>query len=84
MRTLSLFGGRHFYQGFLWLVKELKEEALKRYTTMKGSEPEQLVSGSDDFTLFLWRPAESKKPISRMTGEVEGKSLPPALHHWCL
>ena len=29
---------------------------------------ERLVSGSDDATLFLWKPSESKKPIIRMTG----------------
>ena len=27
-----------------------------------------LVSGSDDFTMFLWKPGESKKPVARMTG----------------
>lgn len=34
----------------------------------QGSGPERLVSGSDDFTLFLWKPAEDKKPLERMTG----------------
>ena len=29
---------------------------------------ELLVSGSDDFTLFLWQPAVGKKNIARMTG----------------
>uniref|UniRef100_A0A3Q3N111 Notchless protein homolog 1 n=1 Tax=Mastacembelus armatus TaxID=205130 RepID=A0A3Q3N111_9TELE len=33
-----------------------------------ASAPERLVSGSDDFTLFLWNPAEDKKPLARMTG----------------
>ena len=32
---------------------------------------EVLVSGSDDFTLFLWNPADSKKHIARMTGMRE-------------
>lgn len=27
-----------------------------------------MVSGSDDFTLFLWQPSQDKKPIARMTG----------------
>ena len=27
-----------------------------------------LVSGSDDFTLFLWKPGSEKTPIARMTG----------------
>lgn len=34
----------------------------------QGEAPERLVSGSDDFTLFLWKPAEEKKPVARMTG----------------
>lgn len=29
------------------------------------------MSGSDDFTLFLWHPTESKKPIARMTGHQQ-------------
>ena len=26
------------------------------------------MSGSDDATMFLWRPEDSKKPLTRMTG----------------
>ena len=52
-----------------FVVNELKEKALQRYNAMKGSDPEQLVSGSDDFTLCLWNPGENKKPVARMTGE---------------
>ncbi|XP_065830638.1 notchless protein homolog 1-like isoform X3 [Oscarella lobularis] len=50
---------------------ELGKLALTRYTTEKGTKPELLVSGSDDFTLFLWNPSESKKPIARMTGHQQ-------------
>ncbi|XP_071537071.1 notchless protein homolog 1 isoform X1 [Panulirus ornatus] len=32
---------------------------------------ERLVSGSDDFTLFLWEPAKDRKPIERMTGHQQ-------------
>ncbi|XP_011629781.1 notchless protein homolog 1 isoform X2 [Pogonomyrmex barbatus] len=32
---------------------------------------ERLVSGSDDFTLFLWKPEKEKKPIARMTGHQQ-------------
>uniref|UniRef100_A0A8C9UBR2 Notchless protein homolog 1 n=1 Tax=Scleropages formosus TaxID=113540 RepID=A0A8C9UBR2_SCLFO len=49
-------------------LEELKEKALQRYTKVRGQEPERLVSGSDDFTLFLWKPAEDKKPVARLTG----------------
>ncbi|KAJ6948412.1 hypothetical protein NC651_002680 [Populus alba x Populus x berolinensis] len=34
---------------------------------MKGGAPERLVSGSDDFTMFLWEPAVSKDPKAQMT-----------------
>jgi ribosome assembly protein 4 len=33
-----------------------------------GSEGERLVSASDDFTLFFWKPEDSKTPLIRMTG----------------
>ncbi|XP_055244444.2 notchless protein homolog 1 isoform X1 [Gorilla gorilla gorilla] len=49
-------------------LQELKERALSRYNLVRGQGPERLVSGSDDFTLFLWSPAEDKKPLTRMTG----------------
>ncbi|KAI3373673.1 hypothetical protein L3Q82_022267 [Scortum barcoo] len=49
-------------------LEELKEKALQRYNKVRSSAPERLVSGSDDFTLFLWNPAEDKKPLARMTG----------------
>ncbi|CEP09213.1 hypothetical protein [Parasitella parasitica] len=48
--------------------EEAKAAALARYSTFKGSGPERLVSGSDDFTMFFWEPEKSKKPITRMTG----------------
>lgn len=30
-----------------------------------------MVSGSDDFTLFLWNPEKDKKPIARLTGHQQ-------------
>ncbi|XP_074105964.1 notchless protein homolog 1 [Cotesia typhae] len=45
--------------------KDLQERALKRYQALGD---EKLVSGSDDFTLYLWNPEKDKKPIARMTG----------------
>lgn len=29
------------------------------------------MSGSDDFTMFLWDPSGSKKPLQRMTGHLQ-------------
>ncbi|CAJ0845945.1 7442_t:CDS:10 [Entrophospora sp. SA101] len=48
---------------------QAKEWALARYqAVVKGAKSEKLVSGSDDFTMFLWDPSISKKPIERITG----------------
>ncbi|MFS8027503.1 putative transcription factor WD40-like family [Helianthus anomalus] len=51
--------------------EEMKTAALERYNKMKGNAPERLVSGSDDFTMFLWEPSVSKHPKTRMTGHQQ-------------
>nr|GMC52978.1 notchless protein homolog [Ipomoea batatas] len=51
--------------------EEMKKVALERYNKMRGNAPERLVSGSDDFTMFLWEPAVSKHPKTRMTGHQQ-------------
>lgn len=38
---------------------------------LSPAKRELLVSGSDDFTLILWNPANEKKPILRMTGHQQ-------------
>ncbi|KAL1445340.1 hypothetical protein MTO96_029240 [Rhipicephalus appendiculatus] len=48
--------------------EELQRRAEQRYKEARGSEPERLASGSDDFTLALWLPETSKKPAAHMTG----------------
>ena len=52
-------------------VSECKETAGKRYASVltKNSQ-ELLVSGSDDFTLFIWNLKDSK-PIIRLTGHQQ-------------
>lgn len=45
-----------------------KQAALERYNAAKGKQPERLVSGSDDFTMFFWEPEANKKPLARLTG----------------
>ena len=42
-----------------------------RYEALVKQGPERLVSGSDDFTLYLWDPLEGKRPIHRMTGPIK-------------
>ncbi|EFO25997.1 WD-repeat protein HUSSY-07 [Loa loa] len=48
-----------------------QKEALHRYEKAKGTCGELLVSGSDDFTLFFWKPTDEKKPRTRMTGHQQ-------------
>lgn len=44
---------------------------MHRYEAARGGRPERLASGSDDFTMFLWEPATSQKPVARMTGHLQ-------------
>jgi hypothetical protein len=57
----------------------VRAHAVERYEKMKGVGPERLASGSDDFTLFLWDPVNSKKPLARMTGKRMRASFPTFL-----
>lgn len=52
-------------------AEELARKAKERYDAVRNGESERLVSGSDDFTLFLWRPEEEKKPIARLAGHQQ-------------
>ncbi|XP_053212357.1 notchless protein homolog 1-like isoform X2 [Panonychus citri] len=51
-------------------IDDLAQVALERYNKARG-EKERLVSGSDDFTLFLWEPEDAKKHVARMTGHQQ-------------
>jgi ribosome assembly protein 4 len=51
--------------------QEAQQAAYEKYLAVKGSRAERLVSGSDDCTLFLWEPATSEKPVTRMTGHQQ-------------
>lgn len=48
-----------------------KAQALKRYKAATGGKPERLISGSDDFTMFMWEPSTSKTPLQRLTGHQQ-------------
>lgn len=50
---------------------QAKEIALKRYQNALKGRTEKLVSGSDDFTMFLWEPSEKKQHVERMTGHQQ-------------
>lgn len=54
-----------------------KQEALKiasdRYSLVlrQSGDYERLISGSDDFTMFLWTPSRQTKPIARLSGHIQ-------------
>ena len=48
--------------------REMKEYALQRYRNSLDARGEILVSGSDDFTMYMWQPKKQKKSLARMTG----------------
>ncbi|XP_049787511.1 notchless protein homolog 1 isoform X2 [Schistocerca cancellata] len=50
---------------------EMQQQALQKYESVISNGGERLVSGSDDFTLFLWQPESNKKPVARMTGHQQ-------------
>jgi len=47
---------------------KMKAAAQKRYDDAIKSKGELLVSGSDDCTLYLWKPKSSHKPLTRLLG----------------
>lgn len=49
----------------------MQQAALERYQAVRKNQPERLVSGSDDLTLFFWEPAENKKPLERLMGHQQ-------------
>jgi ribosome assembly protein 4 len=40
-------------------------DAKKRYDAVVQNGGERLISGSDDFTLFLWAPESSKHSVGK-------------------
>lgn len=46
----------------------MKDVAFKRYKELSRGKSELLVSGSDDCTLFIWRPKATNKPLKRLMG----------------
>lgn len=67
-------GAYEFGQPYPDTLEEIQAKALQRYQAVVGSESngEILVSGSDDFTMFMWKPQESKHCVApRMTGHQQ-------------
>ncbi len=53
-------------------LEEMKQSALRRYTKFMAGQGERLVSGSDDFTLILWK---DKRIMKRMTGHSQSVNM---------
>jgi len=53
--------------------KEAHELSIKRYEGFQqnNNSTEILVSGSDDYHIFLWHPQTSKHPVLRLTGHQQ-------------
>jgi len=67
-----LRSGPYTHETMARVFKDLEEKrtvAKERYEEhLKVCGEERMLTGSDDFTLFLWKPAFSKQCIVRMTG----------------
>jgi ribosome assembly protein 4 len=50
--------------------KEAKNAALARYKAALNGKTEKLVTGSDDFTMFMWDPTVQSKHVARLTGNI--------------
>mmetsp|Transcript_10692 Transcript_10692/g.25730 ORF Transcript_10692/g.25730 Transcript_10692/m.25730 type:complete len:586 (-) Transcript_10692:1156-2913(-) len=68
---------QQLFEGDENTIREAKyHAALERYRAFRdqqegNGEKERLVSGSDDYTLFLWHPTSEKHPVKRLTGHQQ-------------
>lgn len=51
--------------------QDLARKAQERYDKTRSGNEDTLVSGSDDFTMFLWKPESSRSPTARLTGHQQ-------------
>jgi ribosome assembly protein 4 len=62
----------HDHTGKVPATEEEKRAAAKKKfeeaATVNNTITERLVSASDDFTMYLWEPSTSNKPVARMLG----------------
>lgn len=64
--------GAFDHEGKMAEGKTAQQAALDRYNeAIMLSGPEKLVSGSDDFTMFLWCLSTSTKPVARLVGHQQ-------------
>lgn len=58
-------------QNDLMTREQMSKSAQKRYDEAREGKEDMLVSGSDDFTMFLWKPESLKTPVARLTGHQQ-------------
>jgi ribosome assembly protein 4 len=52
------------------LPADAQQVARTRYFALRGAS-ERMVTGSDDFTMLLWSPADAKKAVARLVGHQQ-------------
>jgi ribosome assembly protein 4 len=62
------FDHKGFYKATPAEYKKRAHERFNQLAHSGGRLSERVVTASDDFTMYLWEPAKSAKPICRMTG----------------
>jgi ribosome assembly protein 4 len=62
------FDHKGFYKATPAEYKKKAHERFNQLAHTGGRLSERVVTASDDFTMYLWEPAKSAKPICRMTG----------------
>jgi ribosome assembly protein 4 len=67
---MLLVSWTRFCVGAECVWRPARERALVRYRAVRGTG-ERLCSCSDDLTMFLWDPTNSKKSLGRMTGHQQ-------------
>ncbi len=61
----------HTTDGKSFTPEEAYLAACKKYRDVQGNKKEMLVSCSDDFSMILWSPTDSNKPVKRMLGHQQ-------------
>ncbi|CAA2984776.1 notchless homolog [Olea europaea subsp. europaea] len=54
-------------------MKKSSSSSFRKVQKMKGNAPKRLVSGSDDFTMFLWEPLCQQKPQNSFDRSSTGR-----------
>ncbi|ANB14345.1 Rsa4p [Sugiyamaella lignohabitans] len=62
------FDEKGYWEGTTAEYKAKSLERFEKLAKIGGVVSERIVTASDDFTMYLWEPSRSTKPLLRMTG----------------